>query len=123
MNTTSVETEMSLINMGDLLKNMNRYARFKMCNVDTKQLEGRTPEDIVQDTILKVLEGSRSWKDSKLDNFTTFLFGCLRSEISHLLRQIENRGNRVWKLKDYLLNYNENGIKYAIENKKKIIEN
>jgi len=112
MNTTSVETEMSLINMDDIIKQMNRYAHYKLDRIDSKQLEGLTADDVVQDTILKVLEGSRSWEKSKLNNFTTFLFGCLKSEISHIQRRIENRGNAMWRVKEYLFSYNEAGIKF-----------
>lgn len=122
MNTTSVETEMSLINMGTLLKCMNSYSRYRLSTVNIKQLEGRTPEDVVQDTVLKVLEGVRSWENSKMDNFTHFMFGCLKSEISHILKRVENRGNVMWKVKDYLLGFDEKGIKFAVESNRYYLE-
>lgn len=112
MNVTSPYEEINNLNMNQILRNMNSYARLRLLLVDVKQLEGRTPDDIVQDTILKVLEGTRSWKDSKLNNFTAFLFGCLRSEIHHILDKIDRKGYIMWSVKDYMFNYNDSSTIY-----------
>lgn len=116
MNITTPYEEINNLNMNQVLRNMNSYARLRLLLVDIKQLDGRTPDDIVQDTILKVLEGTRSWKDSTTNNFTTFLFGCLTSEIRNLLKKIDRKGNMMWNVKEYMFNYNESSTIYLKNN-------
>lgn len=86
--------------MGSLIGQMNSYAEFRLHSIDIKKLEGITPEDVVADVLLKVLEGKRNWTGAI--SFNAFLFGCVKSEISHIIARIEKKGERVWRIKDYL---------------------
>ena len=81
---------------------MNGYAAMRLRLTDAKQLEGLTPADIVMDTLEKILTGKRSWENSKLNDFKKFMFGCLSSELHHILERLENRGLKKWRIKDYL---------------------
>lgn len=45
---------------------------------------GKSPEDIAQDAILDVIDGSRPYNENKGLDFLVFLKGIVRSEINHL---------------------------------------
>lgn len=88
--------------LGAISAELRSYARLRLYGIDVKQLEGRTPDDIVQDTLLKVLEGGRVWETSSAQNFRNFLFGCLRSEISNILVGISRRQQFATRIEEKL---------------------
>lgn len=88
------DIQIALVKLPDLaavIERLNMLASIQLKDVDIKQLEGRTPEDFVQDMFLKLLEGERSWADANTDNLIKFLELNLRSEISNYLKTSKRR--------------------------------
>jgi DNA-directed RNA polymerase specialized sigma24 family protein len=56
---------------------------------------GRTPEDIVSDAIVKVVEGTRRW-DPERGPLLAFLQGVVDSLMSHLVESADNRMQQRW---------------------------
>lgn len=112
MNTQHVQKELVKLDLATTIEKLDKYATYRLKNVDTKQLEGLTSQDFVQQMFLKVLEGTRSWENAKTDDIETFLFMCLKSDISHFLEKISRRGANIMSLEDERLddntkNYND----------------
>ena len=114
----SVNEEMKCSDMIKFIKEMNAYAIRRLQRVDVKQLEGKLPEDFVQDILLKVLEGSRNWDEASINNFKKFLFGCLKSDLNHFYTKIDRRKISIVSIEDdkYSFPDNENCTTYANPN-------
>jgi hypothetical protein len=108
MNLTSVQSELTKLNMVDMIKKMNSYATMRLRDIDIKQLEGRTPDDFTQDLLLKVLDGIRCWETSSTNNIKTFLMINLSSEISNFLKKIIRRDVTITNIKIEEDNYDIN---------------
>jgi len=110
----TIEQEMANLDMANVIKTLNIYAKKCMKEMKTKQLEGITPEDIVSETLLKVLEYKRNWETAKTTNFKNFLFMTVRSEISNLAKKLKRRniGIFTYDTKDLHVD-DEEAVTYA----------
>jgi DNA-directed RNA polymerase specialized sigma24 family protein len=72
--------------MVDIIRRMNIYAEFHLKKVPLKTLQGMTTDDFVSNVIVKVLSGVRKFENVQC-SFKSFLFECLRSEISHFIEK------------------------------------
>ncbi len=52
---------------------------------------GKMAEDFVMDAVVKVYTGQRQWDPQAVPDLLTFMFGVVRSEISHHSNSLENR--------------------------------
>jgi DNA-directed RNA polymerase specialized sigma24 family protein len=86
----SAQAELCRLDLQTVIEDMNRYASIKLKNINIKQLEGKTPDDFTSDVLLKVLEGTRDWTIATC-SMKEFLFGILRSDISHFIEKITRR--------------------------------
>ena len=88
-----VRTEMSKPEMTELIHELNRYAKVALRKVYYKALQGFTAKDFVANVIVKVLEGTRRYNPDKI-TLRSFLFGCVRSEISSFSVGLRRHGYR-----------------------------
>ena len=72
------------------------FAKYWLCKIDFENdsLLGGLPiqdiaEDIVNEVIRKILDGTRAWDPNKMDNLFIHLKNNIRSEISHLYDDME----------------------------------
>ncbi len=87
--------ELECLDLELVIKYMTSYSAIKLMGVDIKQLEGLTSDDFVSETITKALEGRYKWETAAATDFTSFLFGCLRCEISNFLIKIKRRSDKI----------------------------
>ena len=114
---TTLEQEIQKCDMGALIAQMNSYAAMRLYWVSKRPLAGKSAEDVVMDVFLSILRGQRNWDGFNAD-FQKFCFGCLKSEISHLLKRIEDRSLECWRVKDYLFGICDEDVKPVIKDKK-----
>ena len=81
-----------------ITKKLVAYTRWKVLGRYLPQ--GKTPEDIAQEAVIKVWEGKRRWDPQKYPDIYEFLKTVVNSEISHLFES---------KNPKYLEDIRENG--------------
>ena len=59
--------------------------------VDKSSVEGKTSEDFVKETILKIIDGTRKWNINNNPNLISALKGHIKSVINGTFRKKENR--------------------------------
>lgn len=75
--------------MNEIMDSMTVYAYCLIKTIEIKELQGKMPEDIVGEVLIKVAEGDRDWSKAKC-SFKEFLFGCLKSHIFNFLKSMKN---------------------------------
>lgn len=92
MEKQSAQIALVKLDLQDVIEKLTKQASYRLRDVDMKQLEGMEPQDFVQLTILKVLDGTRDWMNSTSNNMFSFLRICLASEISNFLKAKKRHG-------------------------------
>lgn len=102
MNKDSAQIALVKLELQDLIEELNKQASYRLRDVEVKQLEGMEPEDFVQLTILKVLDGTRDWNNSNITDMAKFLRLCLNSEISNFIKKLKRRNVQIDSIEDDL---------------------
>lgn len=102
MNKDSAQIALVKLELQDVIEKLNKQASYRLRDVEVKQLEGMEPEDFVQLTILKVLDGTRDWNNSHLTDMSKFLSLCLNSEISNFIKKLKKRNIQIDTIEDDL---------------------
>ncbi len=74
-----------LLDYADVLARVHGWREGKMLP------GGASPEAVVNEVIVKVLDGTRSWDEGREPSFLNALKGMVRSEIGHLYQKAEER--------------------------------
>jgi RNA polymerase sigma factor (sigma-70 family) len=86
------EKELNSKNLKSLIAYANYIInRYYLCRrVDKVIPEGKTPEDFVHETIMKIIDGQRNWSQKDNYDFIPTLKGHIRSVISSTFRRKEH---------------------------------
>lgn len=95
MEKQSAQIALVKLDLQDVIEKLTKQASYRLRDVDMKQLEGMEPQDFVQLTILKVLDGTRDWMNSPCTSIVQFLKMSLNSEISNFIKHLKRRGASI----------------------------
>ena len=96
----SIKELMNADDFGTTLKHLYTYANKQLKYRNTHSLQGMTGQDFVQDVIVKVLTGVRHYNSKTCPSFERFLYGCVKSELSHHIEHTTNADYDIVTIKD-----------------------
>ena len=95
-----LHTLMNTTEFATTLKHLYTYANKQLRYRNTHSLQGMTGQDFVHDVIVKVLTGVRHYNSKTCPSFERFLYGCVKSELSHHMEHTTNAGYDIVTVKD-----------------------
>lgn len=110
-----LHTLMNAPEFATTLKHLYTYANKQLRYRNTHSLQGMTGQDFVQDVIVKVLTGVRHYNSKTCPSFERFLYGCVKSELSHHMERTTNAGYDIVTVKDTDTNYNIDPSAWAMQ--------
>ena len=95
-----LHTLMNVPEFATTLKHLYTYANKQLRYRNTHSLQGMTGQDFVHDVIVKVLTGVRHYNSKTCPSFERFLYGCVKSELSHHIEHTTNADYDIVTIKD-----------------------